>query len=190
MTTPPADGTDAFLVGQARRGQASAFEALVRRHFRAAFAVALGVLGDRMDAEDVCQDAFVKALERIDDCREPAKFAAWLLQIVRRRSYNLRDHRRVRAGPAVEEASAAGPSDTVREVERAELRALLEQALARLSEVQRSVVLLHDLEGTPHAVIGETLGISEGMSRQHLFVARRLLRERLGRGVLKEYVHD
>ena len=57
---------DAVLVEQARRGDAEAFEALVRRHYRAAFSVALSQLGDVMDAEDVVQDAFIRALERLD----------------------------------------------------------------------------------------------------------------------------
>ncbi|MCH7729611.1 MAG: sigma-70 family RNA polymerase sigma factor, partial [Planctomycetes bacterium] len=84
-STPSSDETtpDATYVARARRGDASAFEALVRRHYRVAYAVALALLSNNMDAEDVCQDAFLKALERLDDCREPDKFASWLLRIVR-----------------------------------------------------------------------------------------------------------
>ena len=81
--------TDALLVRRARRGDAAAFEALVRKHYRAAYAIAFGVLGSAMDAEDACQDAFVKALERLDEIRDPNRFGPWLQQIVRNRARNL-----------------------------------------------------------------------------------------------------
>jgi RNA polymerase sigma-70 factor, ECF subfamily len=171
-TTPP----DEVLVKRARAGDAAAFDALVRRHFRAAYALALTLVSSRADAEDVCQDSFIRALERLDDCREPAKFAQWLLQIVRRRSYNLRAYLKVRAAQALEHGTIAGPDSPARDAERADLRALLEAALRRLTRIQREVVLLHDLEGWTHRAIGEALGISETLSRQHLFVARRFLR--------------
>ena len=58
----------------------------MRRHLRAAYAVALAVLGRPADADDVAQDAFIAALERIDDCRDPARFSGWLIKIVRNRA--------------------------------------------------------------------------------------------------------
>lgn len=69
---------DAALVARARRGDAAAFEALVARHYRAVFAVALAVLGSAADAEDATQDAFAVGLARLDDCRTPARVGAWL----------------------------------------------------------------------------------------------------------------
>ena len=189
---------DASLVERARRGDAAAFGALVRRHFRAAYAVALAQLGDAMDAEDVCQDAFVRALERLDQCREPAKFAGWLMTIVRNCAHNFRRYERVRATEPLDPASMNGPGPgppgrsarAARDVERGELRALLETALAELSPAQREVVLLHDMEGWKHREIAERLGLSEVASRQHLFNARRALREGLGANVLREYSND
>jgi DNA-directed RNA polymerase specialized sigma24 family protein len=89
--------TDGVLVAKARQGDAAAFDALVRRHYRAAFGVALAVLGRRADAEDTCQDAWVRALEKLDECRQPDRFIAWLLQIVRNQARNQLDRRRVRA---------------------------------------------------------------------------------------------
>jgi RNA polymerase sigma-70 factor (ECF subfamily) len=179
-----------LLVERARRGDAAAFEALVRRYYRAAHAVALAVLGNPMDAEDACQDAFLRALERLDRLRQPERFSAWLLQIVRNRARNFRSYRRVRSVLPLEEVRAASDEDTGREAEREELRRELKSALTELSEIQREVVLLHDLEGWKHREIGELLGLSEGMSRQHLMSARRLLRERLGTKLLKEYSDD
>ncbi len=181
---------DAALVQRARRGEAAAFEALVRRHFRAAYAVALALLGNQMDAEDVCQDAFVRAVERLDECRHPERFAAWLFRIVRNRAHNYRRYQQVRSALPLERAAAVSTNHNARPAETPELRGKLESALSQVSEVQRQVVLLHDLDDWKHREIAESLGISEGMSRQHLFNARRVLRERIGAKVLKEYSND
>lgn len=170
---------DAELVARTRAGDAGAFDTLVRRHYRAAFAVALAAAGTAMDAEDACQDGFIKALERIDECRDPARFAGWLLQIVRNRAHNVREYQRRRDGPPLQVVDPPDRADTARAVERRELRAQLETALATLPPAQREVVLLHDLEGWKHREIAVALGTSEGMSRQHLFAARKALRERL-----------
>jgi RNA polymerase sigma-70 factor (ECF subfamily) len=179
--------TDAQLVERARRGDAEAFEALVRRHYRAAYAVALGVLGSAMDAEDVCQEALVRAIERIDEIRQPERFLSWLLQIVRNRARNYHSYRKVRSAAPLEAVTTAGDDDTARRAEQAELRERLESALAELSETQREIVLLHDMEGWKHPEIARALDVSEGMSRQHLMVARRALRARLGVEFLKEH---
>jgi RNA polymerase sigma-70 factor, ECF subfamily len=168
---------DATLVAGARRGDAAAFELLVRRYTRPAFAIALAVVKEQADAEDVCQDAFIRALERIDDC-DPARFGAWLLRIVRNRAHSVRRYLGVREASALDAvplaSSTPGPA---RETERAMLRDDLMSALSELKEVQRQVVLLHDLEGWKHREIGELLELPEGTVRAHLFHARRALRD-------------
>jgi RNA polymerase sigma-70 factor (ECF subfamily) len=180
---------DATLVAAVRCGDAAAADALVRRHFRVAWAVALALLGNEADAEDVCQDAFVRALERIDECRRPDRFVYWLLQIVRNRAHNARAYRRVRSGPSTDEIEVAAPGDAARATERHELVDRLLAALETLTPEQRQVVLLKDLEGWDHRAIARSLDISEGMSRQHLLAARRALRERLGPTVLEDHLH-
>jgi RNA polymerase sigma-70 factor, ECF subfamily len=184
------DAGDAELVAAVRCGNAAAADALVRRHFRAAWAVALALLGNESDAEDVCQDAFVRAIERIDECRKPDRFVYWLMQIVRNHAHNARDRRRVRSGPSVDEIEIAAPGNAARSAERHELGDRLLAALETLSAEQRQVVILRDLEGWDHRAIARSLGISEGMSRQHLFNARRSLRERLGQAALKDHLDD
>jgi RNA polymerase sigma-70 factor (ECF subfamily) len=173
--------SDARLVARVRRGDAKAFDALVRRHMRAAYSVALAGTGEPADAEDVCQDAFVTALQRIEDCREPDKFAGWLLRIVRNRAHNHRRYRSLRDALPLEAAdSAPGKGDTpLRHTERQDLQAHLLRALGTLPVKQREVVMLHDVEGLKHAEIGDRLGISEGSARVHLHHARRTLRSLL-----------
>jgi RNA polymerase sigma-70 factor (ECF subfamily) len=183
--------SDAILVARARQGDERAFEMLVRRHYRAAFSIALARLGSAMDAEDVCQDAFIKALDRLEDCREPARFVGWLLQIVRNTAHNVASRSRLRdADELDEELEGDGGADASRRAELNELGNRLRNALGELTPTQREVVLLHDLDGWDHRAIAESVGCSEGMSRQHLFQARRKLRELLGADAVSEHLND
>jgi RNA polymerase sigma-70 factor (ECF subfamily) len=169
-----AEPTVAELVTRAQRADPAAFDQLVRRHLRAAYAVALAVLGRPADADDVAQDAFIAALERIDDCREPARFSGWLIKIVRNRALNALEKRHLRDADELSDEHAA--KSTQGDVA---LRRHLLAALATLTSVQREIVLLHDLDGWSHAELAETLGLSEVSCRQHLFTARRALRAEL-----------
>lgn len=168
---------DATLVARAREGDRDAFAALVHRHLRVAHAVARGVVRNPADADDLVQEAFLEALVKLDSCRDPARFAGWLLAIVRNRGHNRRRWlRRREALPLDEDSPVAGPHDPARDAERAELRDRLLDGLGRLPESQRQVVLLHDLDGRPHAEVAASLGISEGASRVLLHRARARLR--------------
>jgi RNA polymerase sigma-70 factor (ECF subfamily) len=176
----PIEPTDAQLVAGACAGDATAFEALVRRHYRAAFSVALAHTGHHADAEDVCHDAFVRAAERLQDCRQPDRFAQWLCAIVRNRAHNVVARGRVRRASPLEPDTAASIENPARDAELSELRGRLARALSALPPVQREVVLLHDLHGWSHDEIAGAIGTSTGMSRQHLFKARKRLRGALG----------
>ena len=159
-----------------------AYGRLVEQFRDMACGYAYSILGDFHLAEDVAQEAFVVAIERIEECREPERFAGWLMTIVRNRSRNLRGAMPARRSVPWEDDTLADGMrvpDALEDAERREDAERLLEGLAGVSEVQRQVVLLHDLEGWRHAEIGASLGLSEGMSRQHLFAAHRLLRERL-----------
>jgi RNA polymerase sigma-70 factor (ECF subfamily) len=172
----PTHDTTADLVHRAQRGEANAFSELVHAYLRPAYAIALSVVGRPADAEDVAQEAVLKAFQSLDTCREPEHFPAWLFQIVRNRARNFLDSRRLR-DVAPEGAKilqfVATPS------EAAGMRESLLSALADLDADKRAVVLLHDLENWTHAEIAESLDISEVHSRQHLFKARQILRMKL-----------
>jgi RNA polymerase sigma-70 factor (ECF subfamily) len=171
---------DVDLVLRSLSGDVAAFESLVRRHYTAAFAVALACTCNREDAEDVCQDAFISAASRLSECRDPARFKPWLFAIVRNRAHNVRRAAALRRTDTIDDVAAPpARDDPLRDAELAELRSRLERALATLSVAQREVVLLHDMEGWAHREIGDALDISETMSRQHLFVARRSMRKLL-----------
>lgn len=172
----PDPAGDGVLVARARQGQAEAFEALVRRHLRSGFLVARQLVTSDADAEDVCQDAFVKALEQLDNCREPDRFKSWFLTIVRNRAHNLRKYERRRVSESLDGQTASPSSGPDGDLDREELKRRLTGALEQLTEKQRQVVLLHDYEGWQHAEIGERLGISAGASRFNLHAARKKLR--------------
>jgi RNA polymerase sigma-70 factor (ECF subfamily) len=173
----PSDDETAALVVRAQRGEADAFTALVRAYLRAAYSVALATVGRPADAEDVAQDAFLLAFERLDTCREPARFGGWLLQIVRNQGRNWLERRRLRDVPA--EDRAPEPVQQSGATEAAASRVPLLRALTLLGPVRREILLLHDLEGWTHPEIASALDISVVMSRQHLFLARRELRAHL-----------
>ena len=177
---------DTVLVARARRGDAAALERLVRRYLRAAYAVALSVVRSAADAEDLAQDALIGALQRLDQCRDPKRFARWLFQGVRHRALNHLKQGKVRAA-----LLGAAPRDEVvaADSEQLAVRWYLLASLEQLTETQRAVVLLHDLDGWTHGEIAAALDISEVMSRQQLFVARRALREHLTNDFQKEAGH-
>src|SRR5690606_21612775 len=125
--------TDARLVRRAREGDRSAFETLVRRYLKSAYAVALAELGDSRDAEDAVQDSFITALERLEDCRDPAAFSAWLRRIVRNRARSVRRRERIRETDALESAQGrASQEDPVLDYDRSETRRRLTDALGQL----------------------------------------------------------
>jgi RNA polymerase sigma-70 factor (ECF subfamily) len=174
-----------------RSGDSAAADVLLRRHFRASYLVALAGMANSADAEDVLQDAFIKCLERIEDCENPDKFGAWLTRIVRNAAHNRRDYLQVRETHPIADGLELPARERADErLQREELRRTLAAALVRLSESQREVVLLHDLEGWRHAEIAEQLGISVGMSRRHLSDGRKILRELLGDYASLEPDHD
>jgi RNA polymerase sigma-70 factor (ECF subfamily) len=168
--------SDGELVQRARDGEEFAYGALVGRYMRSAYLVALSVTRRHEDAEDAAQESFLVALQRLDECRSPDKFGGWFMTIVRNRSRNLLRRESLRfAEPVPENARADGPTPLA-DTERSELRGLLGDALGELSELQREIVLLHDVEGWKHREIAERLGIPSGTVRSHLHFARKSLR--------------
>jgi RNA polymerase sigma-70 factor (ECF subfamily) len=168
--------SDGELVRKAREGDEYAYGALVERYMRSAYLVALSVTRRHEDAEDAAQESFLVALERLEECRSPEKFGGWFMTIVRNRSRNLLRRESLRlAEPVPETARADGPTPLA-STERSELRSLLGEALGALNELQREIVLLHDMEGWKHREIAERLGIPSGTVRSHLHFARKSLR--------------
>ena len=134
---------DAALVDRAKRGDSDAYEMLVVRYERAGKVLALGILKDRDLAEDVVQIAFVKAYEKLGTLRQGSRFAAWLMQIVRRQAV----HTARQASPVVSLESVAEPMDPIgSEVPGGEREYLIE-LLIRLPIHERLAFTLRYLDG-------------------------------------------
>ena len=177
---PPAGSVDeASLIGQVRRGDDAAFDKLIRRHLQPAFAVAYRILGQREDAEDLVQEAFVAALEHIDTFDTQREFRPWLLRIVANRAINARAHRERRRTEAIPEHAASAVEPPSAGVERQEMQEHVRQALANLPERQRTIVQLSGFDGLNSTDIGEILNIPAGTVRWELHQARRALRTSL-----------
>lgn len=176
VSESPSDGA---LVRSAREGDEVAFGTLVQRYQRAAYAVALSVIGRHEDAEDAAQEAFLVALKRLDECRNPERFGGWFMTIVRNRSKNLIRRESLRATEEVPVAARSSVPTPDKVAEAAELKRALSDALATLTDVQREIVLLHDWEGWKHREIAERLDLPAGTVRSHLHFARKALRSAL-----------
>lgn len=164
------------LVARAQEGDLEAFESLYRSHVGRIYALCLRMVADPARAENLTQEAFVRAWEKLRSFRGRSAFATWLHRLtvnvvlgeVRSRG------RRRDEGVAVEELRVV-PDPQPRRDPAAKLD--LERAIAELPTQARMVFVLHDVEGFQHREIGQLLGIAAGTSKAHLHRARRLLRE-------------
>lgn len=176
---PAVAAEESELVERVRRGDTAAFDALVVRHMPRAFGVAFRLLGQREDAEDLVQEAFLVALERIDSFQAGRPFAPWFFRILTNRGLNARKSRSLRQMEAIPGDAPARSESPERAAERSELRERLRAVLDGLPERQRTIVQLFELEGFSSAEIAEILELSDGTVRWHLHHARKVLREAL-----------
>jgi RNA polymerase sigma-70 factor, ECF subfamily len=173
--------SDQELVGQAKKGDQAAFRVLVEKYQRRAFAVALAIVRDRDDATDICQEAFLRAWRALDSFDGDAQFYTWLYRIL----HNLAiDHLRRRRFQAVslddEEnvmplADCSLDGDPERNLARRRLVASLDEGLQSLSAVQRTVLVLREVQGLSYQEIADTVGCSIGTVMSRLFHARKNL---------------
>ncbi len=162
------------LVVKAQSGDADSFAALVRLHQRRAYAIARAIVLTHEDAEDAVQEGFLHAYKALDRFLPDQPFGAWLYRIMANASLDLVRRRKVRDADELPDSVPVPFRDPG---ESDELRRRLTQALTTLSERQRSVIVLHDVQGFTHGEIGAMLGIPEGTARSDLHHARAALRK-------------
>lgn len=161
------------LVVAAQRGENEAFASLVRLHQRRAYAVARSIVLTHEDAEDAVQEGFLHAYRALHRFLPDQAFGAWLHRIVANAALDITRRKKVRDADTLSDTLASPFRDPA---ESDELRRRLTRALDTLGERQRSVIVLHDVEGYKHAEIGRMLGIPEGTARSDLHHARARLR--------------
>jgi RNA polymerase sigma-70 factor (ECF subfamily) len=166
------------LIARIRQGDAAAERALYDAHVDRVYRLAYRMAGDDTLAQDIAQDAFIRAFDRIGDFRGESAFGTWLYAIAHSVALNtLRKVKRFRQREAdldVAAEAVATPAATDPDV-----TAKLHEAIDDLPERYRSVFIMHDVEGYKHYEIAGMLGIREGTSKAQLSRARSRLREAL-----------
>ena len=155
------------------------FEARVAESSGLAFRIACGVLRNAADAEEVAQEAFLRAYRKLDGLREPKSFRAWLVRITFRLALDrLRAAKRrtLRETAWMENASRESRSD---EAASRDFRNRLQRALDELPERQRLIVILTAIEGHTLADVAGMLNLPEGTVKSRLHFARKQLAEKL-----------
>jgi RNA polymerase sigma-70 factor (ECF subfamily) len=180
---------DKALVAKAQKGDTAAFEELVARHRDKVYARAYSMMRSEEEALDVSQDAWVKAWRRLEQFQGGSSFATWMTRIVINLCLDqLRRQKRQRAESLEELADEDGgverqmPVITINpteRLERGELRARIDKAMADLSEEHRTVLVLHAFEELEYKEIAKVAGCSIGTVMSRLFYARRRLAARL-----------
>ena len=170
---------DAALAGACRSGDLRAYERLYAMHGARMKNLARNVLGNPIDAEDAVQETFLKVQRSIASFRGQSSFATWTYRILINTCYDAR-----RSRLRKKEVANHDSEETPRHEPRAPgahpaLRMALERALAKLTQHQRDVFLLYEVEGFRHAEIARMLEITEAASKNTLFQAKKNLRQML-----------
>lgn len=178
FTQSVAANADSVLVRRAASGDTAAFEQLYRSHVGRVHGVILRLLGmDRARAEELTQEAFIRAWQKLDSYRHESAFSTWLHRLgVNTALMELRGRRDEVALADDELQAAAGGEVPFCAAERSDL----ERAVSNLPPRARAVLVLHDVEGWKHEEIANELGMAVGSSKAQLHRARGLLRRSLG----------
>ncbi len=168
--------TEPALLDLVRHRDPSAFDELVRRYLRRAYAVAYHVMHHREDAEDLVQETFITVLEQIDRFDRERAFSPWFFRILVNRGLNARKSRTVRQTEQVPADAAGGEGSPDGLAERRELQERVRAAVDLLPERQRLILRLSELEGFSSVEIASILDLSQGTVRWYLHEARNALR--------------
>ncbi len=174
-----AEPADEALARRAQNGDRAALERLVRRYLRRIHAVVASYLPERADVEDTVQEAFLRAIARIDGYDPRRPFAPWLYQVARNTARDrIAANARVHADPLADDIvePRRGP---LADAEHADTRTRVAAALSTLPEQRRTAFRLHDVEGYDAEEIAVLMGITAGTVRSHVHYARRALRAAL-----------
>lgn len=178
--TPATD--DATLVADVRAGDREAYGLLVTRHQDLLYRHALRMTHDADAAADLVQAAFVRAYAQLGRCREPERFGAWVFRIVANLTKDWLKNRRRRDVPldlTPERALTADDQDSERDLERRELRRILDQALAELPATLREAFVLKHVEGLEYEEMSALMAVSVSALKMRVHRARQLLQAAL-----------
>ncbi|MCB9651845.1 MAG: sigma-70 family RNA polymerase sigma factor [Deltaproteobacteria bacterium] len=184
---------DLELVNRARSGDRQAFGKLVETYQRRVYAIAFGILRSREDAWDAAQEAFVKAYKNLDRFEGTSAFYTWMYRITynlsidhlrekkRRETTDLDENRRLEE--ALEDSGRKVSEHPDEMSGRKELSRVLHEAMDKLTDKHRAIIVLREVEGLSYEEMADVLGISKGTVMSRLFHARKNLQ-----ALLRPYV--
>jgi RNA polymerase sigma-70 factor (ECF subfamily) len=193
-TEVSAEVPEGDLVRRAREGDLTAYDELVKRYQERIYATIYHMTANHEDANDLAQDSFIKAFSALKSFKGGSSFYTWLYRIAVNKTINFLKQRKNKYHLSLNDLdfNAENDPDLValishktpqRDAGLSELQKKLNEALLKLSESHRMVVVLHDVQGQSHEDIAEIMGCNIGTVRSRLFYARQQLQ-----GYLAEYV--
>jgi RNA polymerase sigma factor (sigma-70 family) len=192
-SSTPAGMLEGDLVKRARHGDLDAYDELVKRYQERIYATIYHMTSNHEDANDLAQDSFIKAFQALKSFRGGSSFYTWIYRIAVNKTINFLKQRKHKHHFSLNDldfntehnpdlVALISDKTPVREVGLTELQKKLNEALMRLSEPHRMVVVLHDVQGQSHDEIAEIMDCNIGTVRSRLFYARQQLQ-----GYLAEY---
>lgn len=189
--SPPSSETDEQLVARVQAGDTGAFDLLVEKYKGKVYSIVYNMLSNHEDAADLSQEAFLRAFKGIEKFRGKSSFYTWLYEVAVNGCLNFLKSRKDNSfslnelqDPTSQDVAPEElvSKDNVRQdVDRGELQEKLNEALQKLSEEHRAVVVLHDIEGMKHQELAKVLGCSEATARSRLFYAHQQLQRLLAK---------
>lgn len=177
---PAGDPLEARSIAAVKNGDDSAYAYLVTKYMKRVVSIAWGIVRNADDAEDLAQEAFVKAFQTIARFKSGEPFGPWIYRIVTNLSLDLLKHRARHRQEEVDVETPASRRDRADlPAMQGELARRIDQALQSLPEMQRIVAGLNLVEGFSHSEVAHMMSISEGTVRSHLSLGRSKLREQL-----------
>jgi RNA polymerase sigma-70 factor (ECF subfamily) len=178
------------LVRRARRGDLRAYDELVKRYQERIYATIYHMTSNHEDANDLAQDAFIKAFQALKSFKGGSSFYTWLYRIAVNKTINFLKQRKNRTHMSLNDIdfnaehdpdllSLISDNNPRRAAGLTELQKKLNEALLKLSEPHRLVVVLHDVQGQSHEEIAEVMNCTRGTVRSRLFYARQQMQAEL-----------
>ncbi len=172
--------TDIAIIERILAGDKSGYKALAERHKAYALTIAYKIVGNREDAEEIAQDAFIQAFQALSNFNKEAKFTTWFYRIVFNAALMFkRKHQLLTDDISVSPVAQAIPADTENSLKRAEQQKYIQQALGRLSPDDVTMITLFYLKEQSLEEIGQVVGISAETAKVKLCRARKRLAEEM-----------
>ena len=182
----PAQEEESVLVKRARRGDMTAYDDLVKRYQERIYATVYHMTSNHEDANDLAQEAFIKAFQALKSFKGGSSFYTWVYRIAVNKTINFLKQRKNKSQMSLDDLdfNAEHDPDLValisektprREISLTELQEKLNIAMLKLSEPHRLVVTLHDVQGLSHEEIAKIMNCNIGTVRSRLFYARQQL---------------